>query len=281
MATMDDVPSHWISKASIAKRRGISRVTVDKQLTKIENDPDFSGQLNVLIVDEGKRKLYFYDPSDVDAVFSGFQKKRRRRVYNVKRTDSRVSHNVTLSDNEIVKVELELQKEELKRIALEKEVARLEDHLNDLRSENIFLKAQLTDQRPKSSSTPELIKEVVIANKLEPETVFEATGRTKIYPEKDFAKSYAEIREAVANAEKSNDERTKYAEIEELGTRAGDNSKDAEPKEQPKLQSEEDTQSSVGAKYTETEERRARIDEDLKKPQCEQKTGFWNWLKGY
>ena len=75
MTTIKDVPSHWISKATIARRLGISRVTADKQLTRIENDKELSGRLNVLVVDEGKRKLYFFDPSDVDAVFSELQKK--------------------------------------------------------------------------------------------------------------------------------------------------------------------------------------------------------------
>ena len=182
MSIMDDVPSHWISKASIAKRIGISRVTVDKQLARIEKDKELSGRLNVIIVDEGKRKLYFYDPSDVDAVFSELQKKSRRKSSGVKRTNSRVNDNVKLLDNEIVK--LELQKEELRRIALEKEVARLEDNLKDLRGENTFLKAQLTDQRPKVVPTsPELIKEEVVPPK--PSTI-------------------AEIKEAVADAGKSN-----------------------------------------------------------------------------
>jgi len=182
MSTMDDVPSHWISKASIAKRIGISRVTVDKQLIRIEKDKELSGRLNVLVVDEGKRKLYFYDPSDVDAVFSELQKKSRRKSSGVKRTNSRVNDNVKLLDDAIVK--LELQKEELKVIALEKEVARLEDNLKDLRGENTFLKAQLTDQRPNSASTaPEPIKEEVVPNK--PATI-------------------AEIKEAVADVDKSN-----------------------------------------------------------------------------
>ena len=86
MVTIKDVPSHWISKATIARRLGISRVTADKQLTRIKNDKELSGRLNGLIVDEGKRKLYFFDPSDVDAVFSELQKKSKRKASNTKRT---------------------------------------------------------------------------------------------------------------------------------------------------------------------------------------------------
>jgi len=186
MSTMDDVPSHWISKASIAKRIGISRVTVDKQLIRIEKDKELSGRLNVLVVDEGKRKLYFYDPSDVDAVFSELQKKSRRKSSGVKRTNSRVNDNVKLLDDAIVK--LELQKEELKVIALEKEVARLEDNLKDLRGENTFLKAQLTDQRPNVAPTaPEATEEAVVPPVKEPKP-----------------STIADIKEAMVDADKSN-----------------------------------------------------------------------------
>ena len=132
-------PSHWISKATIARRLGISRVTADKQLTRIENDKELSGRLNVLVVDEGKRKLYFFDPSDVDAVFSELQKKSKRKSSNVKRINSRVNDSVNVLDNEIVK--LALSKEELKVAYLEQQVAKLEVNLNDLRGENTFLKA--------------------------------------------------------------------------------------------------------------------------------------------
>ena len=179
MVTIKDVPSHWISKATIARRLGISRVTADKQLTRIKNDKELSGRLNVLIVDEGKRKLYFFDPSDVDAVFSELQKKSKRKASNTKRTNGRVNDSVYVLDNEIVK--LALSKEELKVAYLEQQVAKLEDNLNDLRGENTFLKAQLTDQRPKAS------EEVVMPPKDEPES-----------------STIADIKKAIIDAEKSN-----------------------------------------------------------------------------
>ena len=186
MVTIKDVPSHWISKATIARRLGISRVTADKQLTRIKNDKELSGRLNVLIVDEGKRKLYFFDPSDVDAVFSELQKKSKRKASNTKRTNGRVNDSVYVLDNEIVK--LALSKEELKVAYLEQQVAKLEDNLNDLRGENTFLKAQLTDQRPKSSPTvPKATEEVVMPPKDEPEP-----------------STIADIKKAIIDAEKSN-----------------------------------------------------------------------------
>ena len=188
MATIKDVPSHWISKATIARRLGISRVTADRQLTRIENDKELSNRLNVLVVDEGKRKLYFFDPSDVDAVFSELQKKSRRKPSNVKRANGRVNDSVDVLDNEIVK--LALSKEELKVAYLEQQVAKLEDNLNDLRGENTFLKAQLTDQRPKSSTTvPKATEEVVMPPKDEPEP-----------------STIADIKKAIIDAEKSNNE---------------------------------------------------------------------------
>ena len=205
MATIKDVPSHWISKATIARRLGISRVTADRQLTRIENDKELSNRLNVLVVDEGKRKLYFFDPSDVDAVFSELQKKSRRKPSNVKRANGRVNDSVDVLDNEIVK--LALSKEELKVAYLEQQVAKLEDNLNDLRGENTFLKAQLTDQRPKSSTTvPKATEEVVMPPKDEPEL-----------------STIADIKKAVIDAEKSkngpeDDELT--AETKESGDEA-------------------------------------------------------------
>ena len=284
MSTMDDVPSHWISKASIAKRIGISRVTVDKQLIRIEKDKELSGRLNVLVVDEGKRKLYFYDPSDVDAVFSELQKKSRRKSSGVKRTNSRVNDNVKLLDDAIVK--LELQKEELKVIALEKEIARLEDNLKDLRGENTFLKAQLTDQRPNSASTsPEATEEAVVppvkptsetdyTDPYQPDTsiieeekriYFEKTG--KDIPPIRTQKDYDEFRKIVGS------------EYEIMHGLDQTKAKDAEPEAQPELPPIEDKQPTEAPK--EKEARRDNIAPKAEPQQYEKPKGLWAWLKGY
>ena len=60
------------------------------------------------------------------------------------------------------------------------------------------------------------------------EMIYWATGRTKIYPEKNFAKNYAEIK---AKSEKKRE------------TNFKDRSTNVVPKEQPELRLEEDTQS--------------------------------------
>ena len=60
------------------------------------------------------------------------------------------------------------------------------------------------------------------------EMIYWATGRTKIYPEKNFAKNYAEIK---ARSEKKRE------------TDFKDRPKNVVPKEQPELRLEEDTQS--------------------------------------
>ena len=60
------------------------------------------------------------------------------------------------------------------------------------------------------------------------EMIYWATGRTKIYPEKNFAKNYAEIK---ARSEKKRE------------TNLKDRPTNVVPKEQPELRLEEDTQS--------------------------------------
>ena len=60
------------------------------------------------------------------------------------------------------------------------------------------------------------------------EMIYWATGRTKIYPEKNFAKNYAEI--------KARSEKKREASFKDRPTNVA-------PKEQPELRLEEDTQS--------------------------------------
>ena len=60
------------------------------------------------------------------------------------------------------------------------------------------------------------------------EMIYWATGRTKIYPEKNFAKNYAEIK---ARSEKKRE------------TNFKDRSTNVAPEEQPELRLEEDIQS--------------------------------------
>ena len=85
-------------------------------------------------------------------------------------------------------------------------------------------KKKLTEQ-----STDELQKKSKQAEtEAKAEMIYWATGRTKIYPEKNFAKNYAEIK---ARSEKKRE------------TNFKDKPKNVVPKEQPELRLEEDTQS--------------------------------------
>ena len=95
------------------------------------------------------------------------------------------------------------------------------------------------------------------------EMIYWATGRTKIYPEKNFAKNYAEIK---ARSEKKREASFKHRPTNVV------------PKEQPELRLEEDTQPTDAP--TEKEARRDNIAPKAE-PQQVQKKGFWNWLKGY
>jgi predicted transcriptional regulator len=111
MTTMDDIPSHYINKAGIAKRLGISRVTVDRALTKISKDPTLSAILNVFIVSEGKRTLYFYEPSDVDSVFEQLQRSSRSRSKTVHSTNRSVTRKSTDQSFELLERDVQhLQK---------------------------------------------------------------------------------------------------------------------------------------------------------------------------
>ena len=145
MSEHDEIPSHWINKAGIAKRIGKSRITVDKLLSKIEKDPILSTRLNVKVIVQGKRNLYYYDPSDIDAVFAETNKDKKSRSRNVNSRSSNSSLNVAQHVSNDLQHQLEL--EQIRRISLEKEVARLEAHNKDLQDDVVFFKAQLTDQR--------------------------------------------------------------------------------------------------------------------------------------
>ena len=164
MSEHDEIPSHWINKAGIAKRIGKSRITVDKLLSKIEKDPILSGRLNVKVIVQGKRNLYYYDPSDIDAVFAETNKDKKSRSRNVNSRSSNSSLNVAQHVSNDLQHQLEL--EQIRRISLEKEVARLEAHNKDLQDDVVFFKAQLTDQRsdkpevnPDASMTAEEVPE--------------------------------------------------------------------------------------------------------------------------
>ena len=69
----------------------------------------------------------------------------RKLFSNKNKTKEKKDTNAPLLFNE--RLQLKLEKEEVKLFALEKEISRLKEHLTDLRNENSFLKDLLKDQR--------------------------------------------------------------------------------------------------------------------------------------
>jgi predicted transcriptional regulator len=170
MTNIDDIPSHFINKAGIANRLSISRVTVDRALTKIAKDPILHSRLKVHIVSEGKRTLYFYDPSDVDAVFGELQRSNKGRSKTVRNINRKVTTTSTSQSTALLEKDVQHLQNLLAKA--DSEIADLKDQREKKDRQIEFLQAQLTDQRPNSTSTPsEATEEVVVPPK--PATVAE------------------------------------------------------------------------------------------------------------
>ena len=243
MTNIDDIPSHFINKAGIANRLSISRVTVDRMLTKIAKDHILLKRLKVHTVSEGKRTLYFYDPSDVDAVFGELQRSNRSRSKTVRNINRKVQSASTSQSNALLEKDLQHLQNLLAKA--DSEIADLKDQREKKDRQIEFLQAQLTDQRPNSASTAtEATEEVVVPPVAKPEEPKPAT--------------VAEIKEAVADADKSNAGPTNVA-----------------PKEQPELPPEEDKQPPEEAKAK--EERRNNI--TPKPPPPPVKRSLWQKIK--
>jgi len=125
MAGIADVPQNFINKAGIAKRIGISRVTVDRVLKKIQKDKALSSRLTVTKVKEGKRTLYFYDPSDIDACFAEVQKTKRPSSASVQPLKKDSAENAYGQSNKEYTDKIE---------SLEAQVALLKQNNEDLRN---------------------------------------------------------------------------------------------------------------------------------------------------
>ena len=189
MTNIDDIPSHFINKAGIANRLGISRVTVDRALTKVSKDPILNSRLKVNIVSEGKRTLYFYDPSDVDTVFAELQRSSKSRSKTVRSINRKVTTKST--DQSTALLEKDVQHLQSLLAKSESEVADLKGQRDKKDRQIEFLQAQLTDQRPVVlPEAPEPKREEVVPTITEVEQPKLATVR--------------EIREAVSRASKPN-----------------------------------------------------------------------------
>ena len=262
MSDQNEIPSHWISKAGISKRIGKSRITVDKLLSKIEKDPILSGRLNVQVIVQGKRNLYYYDPSDIDAIFAEINKDKKSRSRNVNSRSGNSSVSVAQHVSNDLQHQLEL--EQTRRISLEKEVARLEAHNKDLQDDVVFFKAQLTDQRsdtqkvtePTPKPTPEAPKEEAL-----PSEPTELDPDHPDHPDNVVALSKAKVEKVIKEAKQEGREDIDDATLEDVmdhfdpmnsaelalldeEIEANKKAKDTSPEPQSNPSEEVDTQSS-------------------------------------
>lgn len=144
MVSLEDIPQHWINKAGIAKRIGVSRVTVDRVLKKVQKDKALSSRLTIKKVKQGLRTGYWFDPSDIDAVFAEVQKAKRPNSSNVHKTNSHSASKVNEQTTELLAKDLEIRNQKIE--SLQKEVSRLEQNNEDLRNSMRLI----TDQTKRS-----------------------------------------------------------------------------------------------------------------------------------
>lgn len=249
MSDTDFIPNTYLNKSQIADKYSMSRVTVNKHLKKLETE----GRLFPKTVQQGGRKLYWYDPNDLDVAFESIAKGGLSKR-NVKHSVSGGFNVQNQLQIELLRKDIEL--EQKLRIKAEEEVADLKQQRSKQDQQIQFLQTQITDQR--SVVLPEA-----------PEPVTEEVVPPKTEPEEPKPATVAEIKEAVADADKSN-----------VG-----------PEEQSELSPETpvETKSNIDTE-DEAEARRARIEEHLNRPEAEPKQyekpkGFWSrtiwWLQGY
>jgi predicted transcriptional regulator len=245
MSDIDNIPDTFLNKSQISVKYGMSRVTINKHLKALEA----SGRLIPTIVKQGNRKLYKYDPADLDVAFASLNStsKNNKNVQSIVFNDQNVKLQ---NENELLKINI--QNAEKRLLEKDEQISDLKDQ-RDLKDRQIeVLQSLVTDQRPKSSSiSPEPTKEEVVPPKIEPEEPKPAT--------------VAEIKEAVADADKS-----------DVGLI------NAEPEEQPESPPVIDTQpTSEAPTDTGKEARRDNIAPKPEPKQYEKPKGFWAWIKGY
>ena len=282
MSDTDQIPDTFLNKTQIAEEYGMSRVTVNKHLKTLES----SGRLIPKTVQQGNRKLYYYDPEDVKVAFSTL----RSASNNVRNVQSRVVNSRSVSqstDIELLKKDLETER----RISSEKDknIANLEKRVEELREDVNYFKAQLTDQRPnKPVAVPDAST-----------TVTDAVPEAEVVPIKPKAnvvalKTAKEDR-AVEEAEQEVREDIDDATLEDVmdhfdpmnsaemalldeEIEANKKAKDISPEPQSNPSEEADTQSSEEA--TAKEERRNNITSKPEPAPVKKKGGIIGWLLG-
>ena len=186
MSDIDLIPDTFLNKSQISVKYGMSRVTVNKHLKSLEA----SGRLIPTIVNQGNRKLYKYDPSDLDVAFESLNSTNK----TIKNVQSIVSNDKTVKlQTEVELLSLNLQNAEKRLLEKDELIADLK-HQREKNYKTIeFLQTQISDQRPHPTEEAEIAdKSVVVPPEIEPD-------------EEPTLATLAEIKEAVSDAVKSNE----------------------------------------------------------------------------
>ena len=283
MSDTDSIPDTFLNKSQISVKYGMSRVTINKHLKALEA----SGRLIPTIVKQGNRKLYKYDPADLDVAFASLNStsKNNKNVQSIVFNDQNVKLQ---TENELLKINI--QNAEKRLLEKDEQISDLKDQ-RDLKDRQIeVLQSLVTDQRPKSASiATEPTKEEVVppvkptsetdyTDPYQPDTTlieeqkriyFEKTG--KDIPPIKTQKDYDEFRKIVGS-----DDEILFGNDGDLWL---SKAKDAEPEAQPELPPIEDKQPTEAPK--EKEARRDNIAPKAQPQQYEKPKGLWAWLKGY
>ena len=264
MSDIDNIPDTFLNKSQISVKYGMSRVTINKHLKALEA----SGRLIPTIVKQGNRKLYRYDPADLDVAFASLNStsKNNKNVQSIVFNDNNVKLQ---NENELLKINI--QNAEKRLLEKDEQISDLKDQ-RDLKDRQIeVLQSLITDQRPNSASTsPEPIKEEVVPRKqsidyddIDPESMLSVTQQI-------------DLKHAERRLEEQEEERKERFRLKREERRKA---KDAEPEAQPELSPEADKQPTEAP--TAKEARRDNIAPKPEPQQYEKPKGLWAWLKGY
>ena len=306
MSDTDQIPDTFWNKTRIAEEYGMSRVTVNKHLKTLES----SGRLIPKTVQQGNRKLYYYDPEDVKVAFSTL----RSASNSVRNVQSRVGNSRSVlqsTDIELLKKDLETER----RISSEKDrnIANLEKRVEELREDVNYFKAQLTDQRPNkpvvnpdaSMTAEEVPKSEALPTELDPDHPDHPDNKDEMKASLGRIKQSMKEANVVALKTAKEDKAIKKAEQEvrediDDGTledvmehfdpmnsaelalldeeiEANKKAKDAEPAPQSNQTKEESKQPSEEA--TAKEERRNNITSKPEPAPVKKKRGLFGWLR--
>ena len=278
MSDTDQIPNTFLNKSRIAEEYGMSRVTVNKHLKTLEK----SGRLIPKTVQQGNRKLYYYDPEDVKVAFATL----RSSSNSVRNVQSRVSNSQSvLLDTEVKLLNERLEAERRSIADKEKHIATLEQTVADLRDDIVWYKAQLTDQRSAPAPTPIPVPPTPAPEAPKAEALPKANGVALKTAKEDKAikKAEQEVREDIDDGTledvMEHFDPMNSAELALLDEEieANKKAKDTSPEPQSNPSEEADKQSPEEA--TAKEERRNNITSKPEPaPVKKKRGGFFGWL---